>query len=100
MAVALRLARAGTHKRPFYWIVAAHTHKPRDGRYLEKVGTYDPTAKPTSVTMKLDRITFWLDRGAKPSDAVREILRGQGVLKDRATAKAGKSAGTEATPAT
>jgi len=84
MSVKLRLARAGTHKRPYYWIVAADTRMPRDGRFLEKLGTYDPLKKPSAVEMKTERIHHWLDQGAKPTDAVRELLRDQGVLKARA----------------
>ena len=84
MSVKLRLARAGTHKRPFYWVVAADTRMPRNGRFLEKLGTYNPRTKPSSVTLKEDRIHYWLDQGAQPTDAVRELLRGQGLLKARA----------------
>jgi len=84
MSVKLRLARKGTHKRPFFWVVAADTRMPRDGRFLEKLGVYNPTTKPSLVDLKLERINHWLDLGAMPSDAVREILRGQGVLKARA----------------
>ena len=88
MAVTLRLSRAGTHKRPYFWIVASDSRKPRDGRYLEKLGTYDPLTKPRTVILKSDRINHWLDKGAKPSDAVRELLREQGSLKTRAQARA------------
>jgi small subunit ribosomal protein S16 len=91
MAAVLRLARAGTHKRPYYWVVAADNRMPRDGRYLEKLGTYNPRTTPSAVNLKTERIAYWLDNGALPSDAVREILRGQGILKARAGAKAGKA---------
>jgi len=86
MALRLRLARKGTHKRPFYWIVAADSRQARNGRFLEKLGTYDPRHKPSKVELKTERISHWLDQGARPSDAVREILRDQGVLKARADA--------------
>ncbi|HUT54064.1 MAG TPA: 30S ribosomal protein S16 [bacterium] len=92
MAAVLRLSRAGTHKRPYYWVVATDKRMPRDGRYLEKLGTYDPLASQNAVTLKTERIIYWLDQGARPSDAVREILRGQGVLKARAAEKAPKPA--------
>jgi len=88
MAAVLRLARAGTHKRPYFWIVAADNRMPRDGRYLEKLGTYNPRTKPSAVNLKTERIGYWLDQGARPSDAVRELLRGQGILKARAAEKA------------
>ena len=87
MAVKLRLARAGTHNRPFYWIVAADERMPRDGRFIEKLGTYNPRTEPRDVKLKTERIHHWLDKGAKPTEAVREILRDQGVLKSRVKAK-------------
>jgi small subunit ribosomal protein S16 len=73
---------------------------PRDGRFLEKVGVYNPRTKPSTVELKVERVHFWLDRGAEPTEAVRELLRGQGVLKARAEAKkpAPRLAGEE-TPA-
>jgi small subunit ribosomal protein S16 len=98
MAVKLRLARAGTHNRAYYWIVAADKRMPRDGRFLEKVGTYNPRTKPSTVDLKLERVQHWLDNGAEPTSAVRELLRGQGVLKARAEAK--KAAKAAAAPAT
>lgn len=101
MSVKLRLARAGTHKRPFFWVVAADTRMPRDGRFLEKLGTFDPTATPSAISIKTERIHHWLDRGALPSDAVKEILRGLGILKERAGQAASKQAAPsgEAAPA-
>lgn len=83
MALKLRLARTGTHKRPHYWIVAADSRSPRDGRYLEKLGTYDPKSEPRTSQLKTDRIHHYLDKGATPTDAVRELLRDQGILKAR-----------------
>lgn len=83
MAVKLRLSRTGTHKRPHYWIVAADIHTPRDGRYLEKLGTYDPSSNPRTSQLNTERIHHWLDKGAVPTDAVRELLRDQGILKAR-----------------
>ena len=83
MAVKLRLARAGTHKRPYYWIVAADGRMPRDGRYLEKLGVYDPKSNPRSSQLKSERIHYWLDKGATPTEAVRGLLREQGILKAR-----------------
>jgi small subunit ribosomal protein S16 len=75
MAVVLRLSRAGTHKAPFYHVVATDSRKPRDGRYIEDVGVYDPTRKPELVKLKADRIEHWLKAGAKPSQTVAMLLK-------------------------
>jgi len=75
MAVVLRLSRAGTHKAPFYHVVATDSRKPRDGRYLEDVGIYDPTRKPELIQLKQDRVDFWLRRGARPSETVAAVLK-------------------------
>lgn len=74
MAITLRLARYGTKKRPFYRIVAADTRARRDGRFLEQVGTYDPSAEPPAVSLDRERIKHWRDVGAVPSDTVRGLL--------------------------
>lgn len=79
MAVKIRLARHGAKKRPFYRIVVADSESPRDGRYLEKVGTYNPLRDPAEVTLKTDRVQYWLQQGAIPTDTVRNILKTQGV---------------------
>lgn len=75
MAVVLRLSRAGTHKAPFYHLVATDSRKPRDGAYLEDVGIYDPTRTPELIQLKADRIEYWLKKGARPSETVAEVLR-------------------------
>ena len=72
--VKLRLKRMGAKKRPFYRIVAADSRAPRDGKFLETVGTYDPRQQPSAVTLKEDRIRHWLDNGAQPTETVRGIL--------------------------
>ena len=79
--VRLRLTRGGRHKRPFYRIVAADSRMPRDGRYIEVLGTYDPLKTPAAVTMKEDRVMAWLKRGAQPSVTVHHLLNRAGVLK-------------------
>jgi small subunit ribosomal protein S16 len=79
--VRLRLTRGGRHKRPFYRIVAADSRMPRDGRYLEVLGTYDPLKTPAAVTMKQDRVMAWLKQGAQPSVTVKHLLKKTGVLK-------------------
>lgn len=75
MAVRIRLARAGAKKRPYYRIVASDARSPRDGRFLEKLGTYDPNAEPSAVTLKHDRVQYWLGVGAQPSETVQRLLR-------------------------
>ena len=75
MAVVLRLSRAGTHKAPFYHVVATDSRKPRDGRYIEDVGLYDPTKKPEVLKLKAERIEHWLKAGAKPSQTVAMLLK-------------------------
>ncbi len=80
MAVKIRLARRGAKKNPFYRIVVADSESPRDGRNLETVGTYNPLLDPVEVTLKDDRIRYWLGQGAIPSDTVRSIFKKQGLL--------------------
>lgn len=79
MAVKIRLTRKGTKKRPFYRIVAADIESPRDGRFLELLGTYNPMVDPAAVTLKEERIKYWLGEGAKPSATVQSILKREGV---------------------
>lgn len=80
MTVKIRLARHGAKKRPFYRIVVANSESPRDGRYLENVGTYDPKENPTRVTLKTERVQYWLSKGATPTDTVKTLLKKEGVL--------------------
>lgn len=75
MAVKVRLARAGAKHRPFYRIVVADERAPRDGAFLELLGTYDPSKKPEAVTLKKDRIDHWISKGACPTQTVSEIIR-------------------------
>jgi small subunit ribosomal protein S16 len=75
MAVVLRLSRAGTHKAPFYHVVATDSRKSRDGRYLEDVGIYDPTQEPERIELKTDRVEHWLKVGAKPSQTVAAVIK-------------------------
>lgn len=79
--VKLRLARGGRKKRPFYRIVAAHSEFKRDGRFLEKVGTYDPQARDgEQIILKDDRIIYWLQQGAQPTDTARNIFSSKGLM--------------------
>ena len=80
MAVKIRLARHGAKKRPFYRIVAADSESPRDGRFLEKLGTYNPLQDPAKVDLDADRIKYWIEQGATPTDTVRSILKREGVF--------------------
>lgn len=73
--VKLRLKRIGTKKRPCYRIVVADSRFPRDGRFIETVGTYDPRKDPSEVTLKEDRIRYWLNNGGQPTDTVQSILK-------------------------
>lgn len=79
MAVKIRLARYGSKKRPFYRIVVADGRYPRDGRFLETVGTYNPMVEPSEVTMKPDRIQYWLSQGALPTSTVGSLIKKEGV---------------------
>ncbi len=90
MSVKIRLKRMGSKKRPFYRIVVAHSRSPRDGRFIETVGTYNPLTEPEQVTLKEEAIMNWLSNGAQPSDTVRNILSKQGVMKKFHEAKFSK----------
>ncbi|MBS3757522.1 MAG: 30S ribosomal protein S16 [Desulfobacterales bacterium] len=79
MAVRIRLARFGAKKHPFYRIVVADGRYPRDGRFLETVGTYNPMVEPSEVTIKQDRMQYWLGRGATPTSTVNSLIKKQGV---------------------
>jgi len=115
MAMKIRLARGGSKKRPFYRIVAADSRMPRDGRFIEKLGTYNPLLPKDSeerVTMNVDAIKAWLDKGAQPTDRVSRMLEAAGVLEkktrnnpnkgkpgDKAVARAEEKAAKAAVPA-
>lgn len=75
MSVKIRLARSGAKKRPFYRIVAADARAPRDGRFLEKLGTYDPMTEAGTLRLDEPRIQYWIGVGAEPTDAVRRLMR-------------------------
>ena len=112
MAMKIRLARGGSNKRPFYSIVASDSRMPRDGRFIEKLGTYNPLLAKDSedrVKMDMERVTYWLGQGAQPTDRIARMLEAAGVkektvrnnpksaepgkrAKERAAAKAEKAA--------
>ena len=94
MAMKLRLARGGSKKRPMYRIVAADSRAPRDGRYIERLGTYNPLLPKDNeqrITMNVERVQYWLGQGAEPTDRVSRMLENAGVIakKDRANLKKG-----------
>lgn len=78
MAVRIRLARGGRKKRPFYRIVVASSEAPRDGRFIERIGTYNPLPDPAEVKIDSDRLQYWLQQGAKPTDTVRNLIQKYG----------------------
>ena len=84
MSVKIRLARHGAKKRPFYRIVVADSESPRDGRFLENVGTYNPLIDPAEVTLKNERISYWIDQGAIPTDTVKSLLKKEGFFANPA----------------
>ncbi len=116
MAMKIRLARGGSKKRPFYAIVASDSRMPRDGRFIEKLGTYNPLLAKDSedrVKMDMERVQYWLDKGAQPTDRVARFLESAGAraktersnpkaaepgkkAKERAAARAEKAKAAEA----
>ncbi|MDT2460509.1 30S ribosomal protein S16 [Enterococcus avium] len=90
MAVKIRLKRMGSKKKPFYRIVVADSRSPRDGRFIETVGTYNPLKKPAEVVLKEEDVLNWLQKGAQPSDTVRNILSKEGIMQKHHEAKFAK----------
>ena len=87
MSVKMRLARGGAKKRPYYYVVAANSASPRDGRYIEQIGTFDPMLKkddPDRVKLQLERCKHWLSVGAQPTDRVARFLDAAGLMKRQA----------------
>ncbi len=80
MSVKIRLQRHGKKGKPFYWVVAADARSKRDGKYLEKIGTYNPNTNPATVDLNLDAAVKWLHNGAQPTDTARAILSYKGAL--------------------
>jgi small subunit ribosomal protein S16 len=80
MAVKIRLARHGAKKRPFYRIVVTDIESPRDGRFLESIGTYNPLMNPAEVKFKGDRVQYWMQQGAIPTDTVKSLLKKEGFF--------------------
>ncbi|NLC42791.1 MAG: 30S ribosomal protein S16 [Clostridiales bacterium] len=78
--VKIRLKRIGAKKRPFYRLVVADSRYPRNGRFIEEIGTYDPNTNPSTVNIDADKAKDWLGKGAQPTDTVRALLKKNGVL--------------------
>ena len=81
MAVKIRLRRMGANRNPSYRLVVADSRKPRDGRFIEELGFYNPTTEPKTVEIKEERALEWLKKGANPSDTVRNLFSRQGIMK-------------------
>ncbi len=80
MAVKIRLRRMGAKKAPFYRVVVADSRFPRDGRFIEEIGFYDPTKEPAEVKIDADKVRSWLSNGAQPTDTVRALLKRHNIL--------------------
>ena len=80
MSVKIRLARHGAKKRPFYRIVVSDIESPRDGRFLETVGTYNPLMDPAEVTINGERVQYWMQQGAIPTNTVKSLLKKEGLF--------------------
>ena len=85
MPIRIRLTRRGAKKKPFYRIVVASSEAPRDGRFIEILGTYNPLVDPAIVNIKSDRLQYWVQQGAKPTDTVRSLIRKQNIALQRDT---------------
>ncbi|AJA48140.1 30S ribosomal protein S16 [Clostridium pasteurianum DSM 525 = ATCC 6013] len=81
MAVKIRLKRMGAKKAPFYRIVVADSRSPRDGRFIEEIGYYNPTTEPITVKVDSDKVAEWMKNGAQPSETVKRLLTKNGVIK-------------------
>ena len=81
MAVKLRLTRIGSKKNPIYRVVAADSRSPRDGKFIEIVGRYNPQSNPSLIDLDESKVKAWLDKGAQPTDTVARLLKTQGITK-------------------
>ena len=80
MAVKIRLKRMGAHKKPFYRVVVADSRYPRDGRFIEEIGTYNPLTDPATVNIDSDKAKKWIGNGAQPTDTVKALLKKSGII--------------------
>jgi small subunit ribosomal protein S16 len=79
MAARIRLARVGSKKNPIYRVVVADSRSPRDGRFIEIVGRYNPQTQPSTIELDVDKIRDWVSKGAQPTDSVRRLMKSQGA---------------------
>src|SRR6266404_607495 len=104
MAVAIRLRREGALNRPYFKVVVADKRSPRDGKFIEIVGTYDPKKRGMNSTLKLERIDYWISKGAQPSDTVRSLIKKnknpEAAAKKMAAVEAKKAAKPKVAPKT
>ncbi|NGP44151.1 30S ribosomal protein S16 [Bacillaceae bacterium SIJ1] len=90
MAVKIRLKRMGSKRKPFYRVVVADSRSPRDGRFIEEIGTYNPTAKPAAFDVSEEKALEWLANGAQPSDTVRNLFSTKGIMQKHHESKSGR----------
>lgn len=86
--LAIKLMRTGAKKRPSYRIIVKEKQSKRDGAYLENIGTYDPTRQPAEIKLDLDRVRYWMERGAQPTDTVGRLIKASGKEQAAAPAEA------------
>jgi small subunit ribosomal protein S16 len=98
VSVKIRLRRVGRKKAPTYRIVIADSRSPRDGKFIEMIGQYAPRQGEQALNLRSDRVNYWLDNGAQPTDTVRSLLRKAGVLKTRHEARLGRKLTAAAVP--
>ncbi len=98
MAVKIRLRRTGRKKQAMYRIIVADSRSPRDGKFIEVVGQYAPRTGELALNLKSDRVNYWLDNGAQPTDTVRSLLRKAGVLKARHEQRLARKLNASAVP--
>jgi small subunit ribosomal protein S16 len=98
MAVKIRLRRTGRKKQPSYRIVIADSRSPRDGKFIEVIGQYSPRQGEQALNLETERVNYWLDNGAQPTDTVRSLLRRAGVLKTRHETRLGRKLSATAVP--
>ncbi|HLH71244.1 MAG TPA: 30S ribosomal protein S16 [Candidatus Dormibacteraeota bacterium] len=94
--VKIRLRRMGAKRRPFYRLVVADARSPRDGRFIEQVGYYNPLTEPATLKIDEEKVMLWLNRGAQPSEAARTLLRREGILERYAASRKSGSAAVQA----
>jgi small subunit ribosomal protein S16 len=98
MSVKIRLRRTGRKKQPTYRIVIADSRSPRDGKFIEVIGQYNPRQGEQALNLQTERVNYWLDSGAQPTDTVRSLLRRAGVLKTRHETRLGRTRAASAVP--